>query len=279
VTRPTGESPGPLPQQEGGRPAVLEVEDVSIVHPRPGLGWARAAPPPAVAGVSLTVREGEVVGLVGESGSGKSSLAMAIVGIGPGRLAAGRIRVHGQELRGLRGRALREARADVQIVFQDPTSALDPRQRIGAGLTELRRVHATRTGWIDDRALLASVGLDVALLPRYPHQLSGGQVQRIAVARALLLRPRLLIADEPTSSLDVSVQAQILTLLQGLRDERGIAMLFISHDLRVVRHLCDRVLVMLRGSVVEQGEPERLFERPKHEYTVRLIDALPGRGH
>lgn len=253
---------------------VLDIDDVSVVHP--GRGMQRGKDVVAVDHVSLHVREAEIVALVGESGSGKSTLALASAGLG--RLTSGRIDILGRPVTDLGARrSLRDHRAQVQMVFQDPHGSLDPRQSIGAGLRELRRLHRERTSWIDDAELMDRVGLDPELLERLPHQVSGGQAQRVSVARALLLRPRLLIADEPTSGLDVSVQAQIVNLLLTIRDEERLGILFISHDLSVVRHLCDRVHVMKDGQIVEHGATEDLLSAPTHPYTQRLIAAVPGR--
>jgi ABC-type dipeptide/oligopeptide/nickel transport system ATPase subunit len=162
------------------------------------------------------------------------------------------------------------------MVFQDPNASFDPRQSVRSGLRELRRLHKQRTDWTSDEDLLRRVGLQPTLLGRLPHQLSGGQAQRVSVARALLLRPKLLIADEPTSALDVSVQAQILDLLRTLCRDEDLSILFISHDLAVVRSLCRRVYVMRGGQVVESGLTADIMARPQHEYTVKLLEAIPG---
>jgi len=257
---------------------VLEIEDLHVVYDSPAsslLGRTGAAVP-AVRGVSIKVAPGELVGIVGESGSGKSSIALAVAGIG--RVTSGAIRILGEDrTRPQGGRAGRVARADVQMVFQDPYSSLDPRQKIQSGLAELRHLHPARTDWITDEELLRSVGLQANLLQRYPHQLSGGQCQRISIARALLLKPAVFVADEPTSSLDVSVQAQILNLVLDLQATRGFGVLFISHDLGVVRQVCERVYVLRDGVVVESGVTETLFASPSEPYTQRLIASIPGR--
>lgn len=252
---------------------VVEADHIVVRHPRRG---GRGGHLTAVDGVSLSVRPGEIVGIVGESGSGKTSLAMAITSLG--RLSGGTVRLLGTDTGTLRPRALRRARADVQVVFQDPHGSLDPRQSVRAGLAELRALQPERSSWITDEELMERVKLDPALLSRFPHQLSGGQAQRVCIARALLLRPRVLVADEPTSGLDVSVQADVLRLLLELRETTGIAILLVSHDLSVVRQLCDRIYVMLEGRIVEEGPPGEVFDAPEHEYTRRLVDAIPGRG-
>jgi ABC-type glutathione transport system ATPase component len=251
---------------------VLEVEALRVVHPRRNRAGADVV---AVGGVTLTVGEGEVVALIGESGSGKTSLALAAAGLG--RVTSGSVRVLGEDLTRLRGRRLRHRRADVQVVFQDPHASLDPRQRVASGLRELRKLHPERTAWIGDGELLGKVGLTPEILTRLPGEMSGGQIQRVVVARALLLRPRLLLADEPTSALDVSVQAQILNLLLSLKETEGIAVLLVTHDLGIVRHTADRVYVMRDGVVVEHGETEAVLTAPHDAYTNRLIAALPGK--
>jgi ABC-type glutathione transport system ATPase component len=251
---------------------VLEIRDLHVVHPRV---WSRTEGIVAVDGVSLSIDRGEIVGLVGESGSGKTTVAMAAARLG--RITSGHIAVRGEEIATLRGKALRRFRAEVQIVFQDPHGSLDPRQSVRNGLRELRALHRDRTSWISDEDLVARVGLGTEILDRLPNEVSGGQAQRVSIARVLLLRPSLLVADEPTSALDVSIQAQIVELLRSLSRDEGVAILFISHDLRVVRQLCHRVFVMRHGVVVEEGPMEDVASDPHHEYTKALIDALPGK--
>jgi oligopeptide/dipeptide ABC transporter ATP-binding protein len=231
----------------------------------------------AVDGVSLGVGEGETVGIVGESGCGKSSLANAVVGLTP--CAAGRILWRGRALAasGARPQAFRES---IQMVFQDPFGSLNPRLSIGACLAEVERLHAGRG---EARApvgvrvgeLLSSVGLRPELADRYPHALSGGQRQRIGLARALAVEPELIIADEPVSALDVSVQVQILNLMRRLQAERSIGYILIAHDLAVVRYMCERVFVMYLGRMVELGATGELFARPAHPYTEALLSAVP----
>lgn len=252
---------------------VLDVDGLTVTHNRRG----RSGPKHLVAvdSASISIGAGEIVGVVGESGSGKTSLAMAVTGLG--RMSGGSVKLLGSDLASLGPRELRRARADVQVVFQDPHGSLDPRQSVTAGLSELRRLQPERSAWITDEELMRRVKLAPEILHRFPHQLSGGQAQRVCVARALLTHPRLLVADEPTSGLDVSVQADVLQLLLELRETAGISILFISHDLSVVRLLCDRVYVMLDGKVVEEGAAEDVLERPTHEYTRRLVAAIPGR--
>jgi peptide/nickel transport system ATP-binding protein len=248
-------------------PAAAErVLDVAGLTVRYGSGSA-----PAVNDVSLHVGRREIVGVVGESGSGKTSIAMTVAGLK--QAAGGTVTVAG---RPVTTGMPRSTRALVQMVFQDPVASFDPRQSVRSGLREIRRLHSTRAGGTTDEELLERVGLTGALLDRLPHQLSGGQAQRISIARALLVRPALLIADEPTSALDVSVQAQILQLLRTLGRDEGLSVLFISHDLAVVREICDRVYVMLRGDLVESGPTAQVMRAPRDEYTARLIAAIPG---
>lgn len=251
---------------------LVDVRDLTVVHQLRG---KRGAQMTAVDGVSVHLDAGEIVSVVGESGSGKTTLAMALTALGAH--TSGTISLLGHDLQSLGPRALRELRPEVQVVFQDPHGSLDPRQSVRAGFRELRRLQPERTAWTDDAGLLERVRLSPDLLGRYPHQLSGGQAQRVCIARALLLQPRLIVADEPTSGLDVSVQAEVLRLLLDLRDTTGVTILFISHDLSVVRRISDRVYVMLHGKVVEEGATAAVLDAPQHEYTRRLIAAVPGR--
>jgi oligopeptide/dipeptide ABC transporter ATP-binding protein len=227
----------------------------------------------AVDGVDLTIERGEALALVGESGSGKSTLARALTGLTP--LNGGQITLDGKVL------PKRRARADqrrVQMVFQDPYSSLNPRLTVGGILHELVRVHkVVPRGEVDSfcRELIGLVGLTEDALPAYPRQFSGGQRQRVAIARALALRPELLVADEPVSALDVSVQATILNLLQDLRSSLGLTLLLISHNLAVVRHLCDRVAVMYLGRIIEVAPTAELYAAPAHPYTRGLLAAIP----
>jgi len=228
----------------------------------------------AVDGVSLSLRQGETLGVVGESGSGKSTLAAALLLLEP---AQGRIVFLGQELHTLSASARRAMRARAQIVFQDPFGSLSPRMSVGEIIAEGLRVHARhlteaeRARRVAD--VLAEVGLEPGFAARYPHEFSGGQRQRIAIARALVLEPRMIVLDEPTSALDRSVQAQIVDLLRRLQQDRGLAYMFISHDLAVVRTLAHRVMVMRQGVVVEAGEADQVFAAPLHPYTRALIKA------
>ena len=230
----------------------------------------------AVRGVSLDVHPGSVHALVGESGSGKTSLARAILRLVP--VQSGRLLFRGQDLAQLEGRALRRARRHVQAVFQDPQASLSPRRRILRTLREpLDHFRLGRRGERDERAAAAleNVGLDTELLQRYPHELSGGQRQRVALARALVAEPELIVADEPLSSLDVSAQSRLVGLVRSLRENRGLAFLFVTHDLSVVRRLADHVTVMYLGQVVESAPASSLFSAPAHPYTRALLASVP----
>ncbi|WP_326721733.1 ABC transporter ATP-binding protein [Streptomyces sp. NBC_00243] len=250
---------------------LLSVDDLVVQYHRPG-----APPTRAVAGVSLQVRAGEVVGLVGESGCGKSTLARAVCGLTPP--AAGRITFDGTPVRPLRVRRRDPSLTGVQMVFQDPYGSLNPRRRVGAQIADGIRTAAER-GEVPEGTspedLLTRVGLPTSAAQGYPQEFSGGQRQRIAIARALAARPRLLVGDEPISALDASAQLQVATLMRSLAVESGAGLLFISHDLSVVRLIADRIAVMYLGRIVETGPTAEVWDSPRHPYTRALLAAVP----
>ena len=230
----------------------------------------------AVDGISFTLERGECLGLVGESGCGKSTVARTLVGLHPA--TSGSIRLNGVELVGLRPKQWLPHRRRVQMIFQDPYASLDPRQTVSSILTEPSIIHGLskpRERKLHAMQLLDAVGLNPRHINRYPHEFSGGQRQRIGIARALALEPELLVCDEPVSALDVSIQAQIINLLDELKQRFGLSYLFIAHDLAVVRHICDSVAVMYLGRVVEHASRDELFQSPRHPYTKALLSAVP----
>ncbi|MFC1498846.1 ABC transporter ATP-binding protein [Verrucomicrobiota bacterium] len=231
----------------------------------------------AVDGVSFTVQKGESVGLVGESGCGKSTIGNAVIGLVP--VTSGNVTYNGQSVTLFNSRALTEFRREVQMVFQDPFGSLNPRMSIGTSIGEVLHVHklvqGTKERNVRVAELLEMVGLDSGYADRYPHEFSGGQRQRIGIARALALNPSLVIADEPVSALDVSIQVQILNLMKDLQNRLGLSYLFIAHDLAVVQYMCERILVMYLGKIVESAPAHELFSRPSHPYTEALLSAVP----
>mgnify|MGYP000849959125 FL=1 len=248
--------------------ALLELDGVDVIFRR-GSGTFQA-----LHEVNLALFAGERVGLVGGSGSGKTTILRTLLGLI--RPAAGEVRFDGRRVDGLSDKDLTDLRSRVSLVSQDPNASLNPRMRLREIVAE-----PLRSPWLGSRGraegavaeAIVGVGLDVAMLERFPHELSGGQRQRVAIARALVSSPDLLIADEPVSALDVSVRAQVLNLLGEAVRERNLAMLFVSHDLAVVRHLCERVVVVDRGRIVEEGPVAKVFGEPRHEYTRRLLEA------
>ncbi|WP_181969879.1 ABC transporter ATP-binding protein [Paraburkholderia sp. DHOC27] len=260
-------------------PVLLEARDVSVEFKTklPGFaGWFRSGRFRAVTDASVSVRQRETLGIVGESGSGKSTLAMALLGLQ--RTAQGEIEFQGRALSSYRGAEQTALRSNMQVVFQDPFSSLSPRQTIerivGEGLALHRPQMDAEARRSKIVSVLREVGLDRTVLHRYPHEFSGGQRQRIAIARALVLEPRILILDEPTSALDVSIQQQVLKLLAGLQHKYNLGFVFISHDLQVIGAMAHRVAVMQNGSIVETGEVEEIFARPAHPYTRKLLKAV-----
>jgi ABC-type glutathione transport system ATPase component len=259
--------------------SMLQIENVTKVFPGQRGMFTTSAPITALEEVSLSVAQGESFGLVGESGSGKTTLTRCILQLDAP--TSGRIRFEGKDLATLSPAALRALRARIQIVFQDPFASLNPRMSIHDIVTEPMLIHARTLGLNrrqrTDRAaeILSLVGLGPQHLHRYPHEFSGGQRQRICIARALAPGPSLMLLDEPTSALDVSVQAQVLNLLIDLQRRLGLTYFFISHDLGVINYVCDRVALILRGRIVEQGETQALFDAPASEYARNLIAAMP----
>jgi peptide/nickel transport system ATP-binding protein len=257
---------------------LLVVEQLGKRYRLPRQHLFAAAPEvQALDGVSFTLHAGKSLGVVGESGSGKSTLARLVMALEAPN--TGRVVLDGLDLHTLPHEALRLARRKLQMVFQDPYGSLDPRRTVAQTVAEpLAVLHGASRAEQRERAVeaLDAVGLRAADMARYPHEFSGGQRQRIAIARALITRPKLIVADEPVSALDVSVQAQVLNLMQDLQDRFGVTYLFISHDLAVVDLVCDEVIVLWQGRIVEQGPPERLFKAPEHPYTRRLLAAVPG---
>ena len=266
--------PDPLPDDA---PEVLATQNLRVWFPiQAGLMRRHVGDVKAVNDATLSVRAGETLGIVGESGSGKTTLAMAILRLTE---AKGVVRFMGRDISGLRGAGLRSLRRDMQVVFQDPFGSLSPRMTAEQIISEGLGVHGVapgrdRTGMVAE--IMAEVGLDPATMPRYPHEFSGGQRQRIAIARAMILRPKLVVLDEPTSALDMTVQVQIVDLLRDLQRKWGLAYVFISHDLRVVRALAHKVMVMKAGDVVEAGPSAQVFGDPAHPYTRALLAAAMG---
>jgi peptide/nickel transport system ATP-binding protein len=269
--------PGPR-ADFSGQPVALAVSGLDKTY-RSGGGWFGGGTRrvDALADVSFTVRKGETLGIVGESGSGKSTAARCIVRlIDPD---AGAIRIDGQDIASLPTRQLRRVRRRLQMVFQDPFGSLNPRRTVGQLIAEGPIVHGTprEQAWERALSLLELVGLEKRAAERYPHEFSGGQRQRIGLARALALEPEILVADEPVSALDVSVQAQVLELLADIRRRLGLTVVFITHDLRVASQVCDSIAVMHKGRVVEYGAVADVYANPRHEYTRSLMAAVPGR--
>ena len=254
-------------------PALLEVTALTKHYRLPREHLLRPAPVvQALQGVSFRVEAGRSLGIVGESGSGKSTLARLVMALEAP--TAGHVKLLGQDLHALSPSDLRTARRDFQMVFQDPYGSLDPRQRVARIVAEPLVDASTADTARRVAEALDAVGLRASDAHKYPHEFSGGQRQRIAIARALITRPKLIVADEPVSALDVSVQAQVLNLLAELQQHLGVTYLFISHDLAVVDHVCDDVAVMHRGCIVEQGPPEQLFSAPAHPYTAKLLASM-----
>ncbi|MCP5558170.1 MAG: ABC transporter ATP-binding protein [Verrucomicrobiaceae bacterium] len=258
--------------------SLLRVEGLQVHFPvRSGLFGRRGDVVKAVDDVSFSITEGKTLGLVGESGSGKSTVARALLKLTPP--TGGKAWYEDKEILGMSEGDFRPLRKDLQMVFQDPIGSLNPRMTVGRIITEPLNIHFKAMGEEEQdqvvAALLGKVGLPEDAISRYPHEFSGGQRQRIGIARALAVKPRVLICDEPVSALDVSVQAQILNLLKDLQEELKLTLLFIAHDLAVVRHMSDDIAVMNRGRIVESGAADALCDDPQHEYTRRLLGSIP----
>ncbi|WP_241595011.1 murein tripeptide/oligopeptide ABC transporter ATP binding protein OppF [Rosenbergiella epipactidis] len=262
------------------RKVLLEIADLRVhfdIKDGKQWFWQPKKSLKAVDGVSLRLYEGETLGVVGESGCGKSTLARAIIGLVKAK--GGRVTWLGRDLLGQDDKAWRDARTDIQMIFQDPLASLNPRMTAGDIIAEPLKTYypkmAKREVSEKVRAMMMKVGLLPNLINRYPHEFSGGQCQRIGIARALILEPKLVICDEPVSALDVSIQAQVVNLLQKLQREMGLSLIFIAHDLAVVKHISDRVLVMYLGHAVELGTYDQVYHQPLHPYTQALMSAVP----
>jgi oligopeptide transport system ATP-binding protein len=267
----------PVPDSRPMGSPLVEVRNLVKEFPlRAGLFRRRVGAIQAVSDISFTVAAGQTLGLVGESGSGKSTTGRSLLHLDPP--TSGEVLFRGEPLDDLHPEALRRARREMQMVFQDPYASLNPRHTVGAIVREPLEVHRMGTP-VERRELvrdlLERVGLEASHAARFPHEFSGGQRQRVGIARALATRPAFVVADEPISALDVSIQAQIVNLLADIRDEMGLTYLFIAHDLAMVRHLCDRVAVMMLGKIVEEGPRRAVFEQQAHPYTRGLLAAVP----
>ena len=256
---------------------LLEVQDLKTHFPvRRGILQRVVDHVRAVDGVNFKIQPGETLGLVGESGCGKTTVGRTILRLIPA--TSGAVRYEGENVFDMNASEMREIRRKMQIIFQDPAGSLNPRMRVGRIVGEPLEVHGIASGdELRERVeeLLERCGLWRQAADRYPHEFSGGQRQRIGIARALALEPRLIVCDEPTSALDVSIQSQILNLLADLQDDFGLSYLFISHDMAVIHHVCDRIAVMLDGKIVEEGDRDEIIESPSHEYTKALLSAVP----
>ncbi len=260
------------------QPILLEVKNLKTWFPvRRGILQRTVGHVKAVDDVSFFVRRGETLGLVGESGCGKTTVGRSILRLIPN--SGGEVRFDGKDVLGAGALEMRKLRREMQIIFQDPGGSLNPRMRVGRIIGEPLEVHGLTQGDDETRArveeLLVKCGLWKQAADRYPHEFSGGQRQRIGIARALSLNPRLIVCDEPTSALDVSIQSQILNLLADLQQEMGLSYLFISHDMAVIHHICDRIAVMYNGKIVEEGTRDEIIKSPRHEYTQALLSAVP----
>lgn len=256
---------------------VTDVETVFNIKKDTLAFWQPASTLKAVNGVSFQLNAGETLGVVGESGCGKSTLARTIIGLVNAK--AGSIQFEGKELVGASPSTLRDVRKDIQMIFQDPLASLNPRMTVGSIIAEPLMTYYPNMSKAEReeqvRLMMKKVGLLPNVINRYPHEFSGGQCQRIGIARALILKPKLVICDEPVSALDVSIQAQVINLMQDLQEEMRLALIFIAHDLSVVKHISDKVMVMYLGNAVEYGQGDAVYHEPTHPYTQALLTAVP----
>ncbi|WP_260631052.1 ABC transporter ATP-binding protein [Bacillus sp. S/N-304-OC-R1] len=256
--------------------SFLKVEDVKVHFPvKSGMFGKTVGHIKAVDGVSLSIEKGQTYGLVGESGSGKTTTGRAIIGLN--NITSGKVLFEGKDITHIKN-VSKDVRKDIQMIFQDPYSSLNPKKRVIDIVAEPIRNYEKLTKLEEMKRvqeLMEQVGLSPESVYKYPHEFSGGQRQRIGIARAIALKPKLIIADEPVSALDVSVQAQVLNFMQEIQKELGLTYLFISHDLGVIKHMCDRIGIMYKGRFVEEGLPEDIFQNPQHIYTKRLVAAIP----
>ena len=259
---------------------LLSVKDLKVqfdIHPKGAMPWTKPKKLKAVNNVSFDLYEGETLGIVGESGCGKSTLARAVIRMLP--VEAGEIVWLGQDLAPLKDRQMRPHRKDIQMIFQDPLASLNPRMTIGQIISEPLRTHYPELSASEVRDRVQEMMTTVGLLPnqvnRYPHEFSGGQCQRIGIARALILKPKLIICDEPVSALDVSIQAQVVNLLMDLQKKMGLSLIFIAHDLSVVKHISTRIMVLYLGNIMELADAADIYRQPRHPYTQALISAVP----
>ncbi|WP_087016168.1 murein tripeptide/oligopeptide ABC transporter ATP binding protein OppF [Thaumasiovibrio subtropicus] len=265
---------------EAQKQLLLDVKDLKVhfsIASKSAWPWSKPTALKAVDGVDIRLYEGETLGVVGESGCGKSTFARAIIGLV--EATDGNVVWLGQDLTDLPHNEMREKRKEIQMIFQDPLASLNPRMTVGDIIAEpLRTFYPEKTKdevKAEVQSMMAKVGLLPNVINRYPHEFSGGQCQRIGIARALILKPKMIICDEPVSALDVSIQAQVVNLLKEVQKEMGLSLIFIAHDLSVVKHISDRVMVMYLGNPVEIGEGENLFDNPLHPYTKALMSAVP----
>ena len=259
---------------------IMQVENLKVhfdVSSEGDMPWTKRKKLQAVNGVSFELKSGETLGIVGESGCGKSTLARAIISMVPSE--TGRVLWFGKDLLALQKTEMRKHRKEIQMIFQDPLASLNPRMTIGEIIAEPLKTHYPKTSKADIKArvedVMNKVGLLENLINRYPHEFSGGQCQRIGIARALILKPKLIICDEPVSALDVSIQAQVINLLMDLQKEMDLTLIFIAHDLSIVKHISTKIMVLYMGNMVELARSEDIYNHPRHPYTQALISAVP----